>query len=279
MTRHEAFTVDGPVALVVRAPAGTVEVEAAPGVTEAAVDLEPGDEASAKAVAEAVVELRQGGGRPELLVDVQHGFRMGGRRGPKLTIVLGRGPSLGIRLRVPEGSSLDVATEASDVTANGTFDAADVRTASGDVRVETVDGDATVKSVSGDVSLRSVAGDADVNSVSGDARIGAVQGAAKVHSVSGSIEVGEASASLRVKTISGDARIGSAKEGSVEMQSVSGDLTLGLRTGSRLWVDARSTSGKTKSDLDLSDTPGSNDRPLVELRAKSVSGDIHIVSA
>jgi len=74
-------------------------------------------------------------------------------------------------------------------------------------------------------------------------------------------------------------RISSAKEGSFEMQSVSGDLTLGLRSGSRLWVDARSTSGKTKSELDISDAPASEDRPLVELRAKSVSGDITVVRA
>lgn len=279
MTRREAFTVDGPVALTIRAPAGTVEVEAADDVAEATVELEPRDEESAKAAAETVVELRQSGGRPELVVDVQHGIRFGGRRGPRVTIVFGKGPSLRIRVRVPTGSSLDIATEAADVHARGTFDGADVRTAAGDVRLETVRGDATVKSVSGDISLTSVSGEADVNSISGDAVIGSVQGAAKVHSVSGDIDVREAAASLNVKTISGDARIGSAVQGSVEMQSVSGDLTLGLRSGSRLWVDARSTSGKTRSDLPLSDAPSSEERPLVELRAKSVSGDIHIVPA
>ena len=100
-----------------------------------------------------------------------------------------------------------------------------------------------------------------------------------MHSVSGDIEVAEGRSSLHIKTISGDARIGSAAEGTVTMQSVSGDLTLGIRAGSKLWVDARSTSGQTTSELTLGDEPSSNGGPLVEFRAKSISGDIRIVRA
>lgn len=279
VTRRESFSVDGPVALLVRAPVGTVEVEAVEGVTEATVELDPHNDAALKAVEEAVVELRQGSGGAELVVDIQHGFRMGGKRGPRLTIAVGRGPSIDARIRVPAGSSLDISTEASDVVATGTFDRADVRTASGDVRLGAVEGNATIKAVSGDVFVDRIAGEANVNSVSGDAAIGTLGGPADLHSVSGDVDVREAAASAKVKTISGDARIRSAREGSFEMQSVSGDLTLGLRSGSRLWVDARSTSGKTRSELELNDAPASEERPLVELRAKSVSGDILITSA
>ncbi len=45
--RHESFTVDGPVELVVRAPAGTVEIETA-DVSEATIELEPKDAGSAE---------------------------------------------------------------------------------------------------------------------------------------------------------------------------------------------------------------------------------------
>ena len=71
-------------------------------------------------------------------------------------------------------------------------------------------------------------------------------------------------------------RIGSATQGQVALQSVSGDLTVGLRSGSKLWVNARSTSGKTTSELEVRDEPPTNGGPLVELQAKSVSGDIRI---
>jgi len=276
--RREAFPVDGPVNLVVRLPSGAVEIEAA-DVSEATVELEPQSESSQAAVEEATVELRRGGDRPELLVDIQHGLRFGGKRGPKVSIVFGRGPLVKVVIRVPTGSSVEVATEAADVTATGVLERADVKSAAGDVRVAEVEGKASVKSVSGDVALGKVGGEASVNSVSGDATLEYVAGPASVHSVSGDIEVREGNASLNIKTISGDVRIGSAAEGEVTMQSVSGDLTLGLRSGSKLWVDARSTSGKTTSELAVGAEPTSNGGPLVELRAKSVSGDIRIVRA
>jgi len=277
--RHESFTVDGPVKLVVRAPAGTVEVETA-DVSEATIELQPKDAGSQKAVDDAVVELRPGGRGPELVVDVVHGLRIGGRRGPKLSIIVGRGPSLRIPIRVPHGSSLDIATESADVTGSGRFDDVDVRSASGDVRLEVVEGEASVKSVSGDVLIDSVAGEASVNSVSGDMVVGSIASTGSLHTVSGDIEVRESLSSLHLKTISGDARVASATEGEVTMQSVSGDLTLGLRSGSKLWVDARSTSGKTTSELQLGDEPPADkDGPLVELRAKSISGDISVVRA
>lgn len=276
--RHESFTVDGPVKVVVRAPAGLVEVETA-DVSEATVELQPKDAGSQNAIDDAIVELRPGGRRPELVIDVVHGLRVGGRRGPRLSIIIGRGPSLRIPIRVPHGSSLDIATESADITGSGTFESVDVRSASGDVRLDVVEGEASVKSVSGDVAIDSVGGEATVNSVSGDVLVGTIARSGSLHSVSGDIEVRESLSSLNLKTISGDARVGCVSEGEVTMQSVSGDLTLGLRSGSKLWVDARSTSGKTTSDLPLGDEPPANGGPLVEFRAKSLSGDIRIVRA
>ena len=276
--RRETFPVGGPVNLVVHAPAGAVEIEAA-DVAEATVVLEPQSDSGQKAVEEATVELRGGSTRPELLVDIHHGIRFGSRRGPRVSIIVGKGPSVKVSVRVPTGSSLEVVTDEADVKGTGVLDRADVKSTAGDVRIDEIEGEASVKSVSGDVALGMVGGEASVNSVSGDATIDRVAGPASVHSVSGDIEVREGASSLHIKTISGDARIGSAVEGKVTMQSVSGDLTLGLRAGSKLWVDARSTTGTTTSELALGDTPPTNGGPLVEFRAKSISGDIRIVRA
>ena len=276
--RRESFASEGPVALVVRAPAGTVEIEAT-DVAEATVDLEALRSGAESAVEAAVVELRPGGSRPELLVDIQYGFRIGGRRGPRLSIQVGSGPSIRASIRVPTGSSVEVVSEAADVNATGRFDRAEIKTAAGDVRLEEVEGDVRVKCVSSDVTLGAMVCDASINSVSGDASIGRVAGDAVLGSVSGDIELREAEGSVQAKTISGDVRIGSATKGQVAMQSVSGDLTMGLRTGSKLWVNARSTSGKTSSELEVRDEPSTKDGPLVELQAKSVSGDIRITRA
>lgn len=276
--RREAFPSTSPVALVVRAPAGTVEIEAT-DVAEATVELEALRSSADAAVEAAVIELRPGGSRPELLVDIQYGFRIGGRRGPRLSIQVGSGPSIRASIRVPTGSSVEVVSEAADVNATGRFDRADIKTAAGDVRLEEVEGDVRVKCVSGDVTLGAIGGDASINSVSGDASIGRVAGEAVLGSVSGDIELREAEGSVQANTISGDVRIGSAAEGQVALQSVSGDLMMGLRAGSKLWVNARSTSGKTSSELEVRDEPPTKDGPLVELQAKSVSGDIRIVRA
>jgi hypothetical protein len=273
--RRETFAVSGPVAVVVRAPAGTVEIEAA-DTSEAVVELMAEREGGEGALEAAVIELRPGSDRPELLVDVKHGLRLGSKRGLSLSIVFGSGPSVRAKIRVPSGSSVDVESDAADVTGTGRFDRAEVRTAAGDVRLDEVEGDVRVKCVAGDVTLGSIGGEANINSVSGDATIGRVGGNAMLHSVSGDIELRESEGSINAKTISGDVRIGSARKGAVALQSVSGDLTMGLSSGSKLFVNARSTSGKTSSELEVSDERPVSDGPLVELQAKSVSGDIRI---
>ena len=63
------------------------------------------------------------------------------------------------------------------------------------------------------------------------------------------------------------------------LKSASGNLRVGIRTGSRLWVDARSRVGEVSSELELSDVAPEGDAPLVELRANTMSGDVAIVRA
>ena len=60
------------------------------------------------------------------------------------------------------------------------------------------------------------------------------------------------------------------------LRSASGDIRVGIKEGSRLFVDARSRSGDVASELPVSDTPPEGDAPLVELRANTMSGDITI---
>ena len=57
---------------------------------------------------------------------------------------------------------------------------------------------------------------------------------------------------------------------------------MGVRRGSRVFVDANTVSGSTSSELELSDAPqepGSEDGPLIELFAKTVSGDVRVERA
>jgi DUF4097 and DUF4098 domain-containing protein YvlB len=102
-----------------------------------------------------------------------------------------------------------------------------------------------------------------------------------VRTASGDVVVGQAESSLTVQTASGDQRVGSVTAGEVSLSSASGDIWIGIRRGSALWVDASSMSGATTSELDVGDAPsaGAGEAPLVELRAQSMSGDIHVARA
>jgi DUF4097 and DUF4098 domain-containing protein YvlB len=82
-----------------------------------------------------------------------------------------------------------------------------------------------------------------------------------------------------VNTASGDQQIGSVTTGKVTLKSASGDLKVGIREGSTLWVDARSRSGEVTSELPVSELPPDGDGPTVELRANTMSGDITVARA
>ncbi len=84
---------------------------------------------------------------------------------------------------------------------------------------------------------------------------------------------------MTVRTASGDQQLRSVAEGKVELASASGDIRVGIKQGSRLWVDARSMSGDVTSELDVGDEEPGEDGPLVELNVTAMSGDIQVVRA
>src|SRR5439155_15485021 len=105
-----------------------------------------------------------------------------------------------------------------------------------------------------------------------------VAGHVSVNSVSGDVKIAEAARGANTKTVSGDQSIDSVTEGQVQLQSVSGDIRVGIQRGSGVWFDLKSASGKTVSELEPADGLA-GDGPSIELRAKAVSGDIRIVRA
>jgi len=124
-----------------------------------------------------------------------------------------------------------------------------------------------------------VGGDAVVNTASGDVELGRVVGEAVVKTASGDVTVREGGRAVNVSTASGDQRVGAVTAGAVTLQSASGDIGVGIREGSNVWVDARAMSGRTRSELELDDVPPAGDAPLVELRATSMSGDVSVSRA
>jgi DUF4097 and DUF4098 domain-containing protein YvlB len=268
------FDTPGPVRLDLELPFGRIDVETVTG-DKTHVELEATSDLQ-DLIDSARVESRQRGNGHEVVVEVR---RRGG-----FYFTFGRGPEMRLRITCPPGTELVARTKSADLRARGTFGSAEVKTASGDVSLDTVEGDVRVKSASGDLSVEETKGSTHVQSASGDVALQRAHGEVIVQAVSGDVWIKDAAQSVHVNTVSGDQRLDAVAEGTIETQAVSGDILIGVRRGSSVYVDANTISGSTSSELELSDAPGeevaaSDDAPMVEVRAKTVSGDIGIVRA
>ena len=183
------------------------------------------------------------------------------------------------RVRCPEGSGLSAKTKSADVAAHGVLGGLHVQTASGEVEADRVTGGISVKSASGDVSIREAGDAVNIQSASGDLDIEIVRGPINVNAVSGDVTIGEAYDNVNVNTVSGDQDHRAVMQGKVSAHTVSGDVSVAVRRGSKVFLDCNTVSGDTRSDLELSGDVPDGDGPLVEIRAKTVSGDIRITRA
>jgi DUF4097 and DUF4098 domain-containing protein YvlB len=274
--RSETFTTPRPLTLDVRLPKGEVSVETTDG-EETTVVLEGSGDRAEKRIERAVVRLDDRGDHDELVVDADvedfgiHSGRF------KLSISLDRHDSISIRITTPHGASLKTQTASADVRAIGRYGALETRGASGDISVDDVERDAQVQIASGDVRLERVGGSVKVKSAAGDIRVGPVGANAEIKTAAGDVHLDEVGGNVNVNSASGDLRVGAVTQGSVELKSLSGDMLIGIRQGSRVWMDVKTVTGDARSDLDSGGED--DDGPLVELKATAMSGDIRIVRA
>lgn len=262
--------------LELRVPAGEITLDSHDG-GQTEVEIEPLDDAAAEMMDAVRVELRQGGSRPRLVVDVPE------KRKPRLTIEHGersfgffsRTPSFAVRITAPHGADVSVRTKSAELASRGRLGALDLKSASGDVEVREVDGRTVISTASGDVELGRCGGVLEANTVSGDVRIGHAESEARLNTVSGDIDVRRVDGGSELNSVSGDQRLVATGGGAISTQSVSGDVEIGIVPGVDVWLDVRSMSGDTTSDLEASDGPPGEGRSI-ELRANTVSGDVRI---
>ena len=237
----------------------TVEVEVQPLRNNAA---------SREAVEHTRVELTERVGLYEIVVDA-----------PKRWIGFARGASIGVRVTCPEGTRFDVSTASADVRTTGRLGEIDAKTASGDLAFDVVDGDLRVATASGDVSAAEIGGSGTVKSASGDVEVRLGRGPLSINLASGDVRVIRALAGVSLGSASGDLEIGSVESGEIRVQSVSGDVRVGVREGLRVWIDASSVSGSIASELPAEDRPPADGTAALEIRARTVSGDVRIAAA
>src|SRR5690242_9308501 len=205
----------------------------------------------------------------------------------------GRGDSHDVRVTVPTGSELVTKMGSADTTTKGTLGLLALKTGSGDIAIERADGPVVIESGSGDIHgqdfagelrIKSGSGDIDVRDVhgktgistgSGDVVLGTVHAATVIKTGSGDLQVNRSEGDVSLTTASGDLTIGTAPRGKVTAKNVSGDVRVGIPTGTPVWTDINTVTGSVKNNLASVGKPA-KDQDFVELRASTVSGDVHL---
>jgi DUF4097 and DUF4098 domain-containing protein YvlB len=156
-----------------------------------------------------------------------------------------------IEVKVPKGSSVEVGAVSADISSKGVQGTQRLKSVSGEVTAEVAGDDSEVRSVSGDVTVR---GSGKPISL-------------RVSSVSGNLDLMNGSGKLDVVTVSGDARVGMAETSEIRARSTSGNLTVNAKLTRDGRVDVEGVSGDVTLRLSA---PGG-----LSTEIESFSGDIH----
>lgn len=255
--RTETFETPGALKLELSVPAGSIELETAEGgMTQVHVDGPHEDEYR--------LELIERDDRAVLTVAAPHkrfGFSGSDHR---------------VAISAPPGAEVEVKGGSTDVQARGRYGSVEVQTGSGDLEVDAA-ATLSVKCGSGDVNAREIDGSVTAVTGSGDIEIGRLGGGGSFRSGSGDVQIGESDGDVSIVTASGDQSIGSVGSGRLKLRAASGDVQVGIRRGSRVFVDARSASGDMDSELDLAGDAPPGDGPMVDLDAATASGAVRII--
>ncbi|MCW5578894.1 MAG: DUF4097 family beta strand repeat protein [Dokdonella sp.] len=191
-----------------------------------------------------------------------------------------------LELKVPRGAALAIDTVSADVELDGVAgNALKVHTVSGKSRLDSGAARVDIDSVSGDVDLTAKAARADLETVSGNIRARGLGGEIELQTVSGNIDADTAAyRKLDAQTVSGDIRLRGtpADDAVVAVESMSGDVHLGLPATVSARLRASTFSGRIRSDF--GDGAASRDKRLEvtlgsgsgQIRLETFSGDIEI---
>ena len=141
----------------------------------------------------------------------------------------GRGSVSELMIRVPENSSLEIATISADIDVKGVQGEIEAHAISGDVDLETFAADVEVESVSGDIDVQGDGKDAvtELMSVSGDVSAEQLAGEVVLESVSGDVVLsGGSFEESAIETVNGDIVFQATlrKGGEIHIETVNGTV-------------------------------------------------------
>ncbi|MDG9723717.1 MULTISPECIES: DUF4097 family beta strand repeat-containing protein [unclassified Streptomyces] len=206
--------------------------------------------------------------------------------------LFGRTGTVDVSVDLPTGSRVDLTGAWTQVFGEGRLGEVRVKTSSGDVRLDAT-GPLTVTASHGSVTVDRVAGAAGITTSSGSVRAGLLDGPAVLKNSHGTTTVGAATGELRVSGAHGDidiaraedsvtattahgaVRLGEVARGTVQLETSTGAIEVGVRHGTAAWLDAHSGSGQVRNTLTASDAPGGFE-DTVTIRARTRHGNIDV---
>jgi DUF4097 and DUF4098 domain-containing protein YvlB len=195
-----------------------------------------------------------------------------------------------VDVKVPVGSNLEVDTVSADTTVDKVQGSVRVRSVSGGINVAGMPREFDAKTVSGDLEITAANAPGRAATVSGAVTLRGVGGEVEAKSVSGDVTVkGGETSRVELQTTSGDVHFAAslAKDGRLDVKSVSGTVDLDLPASTAADFDVTTFSGDITNDFgpaarrtseyapgkELSFSTGSGGARVV---AKSFSGSVHL---
>ena len=181
--------------------------------------------------------------------------------------------SVSVRAAVPPHTAADITAASLDVYARVELGRVNARTASGQLDFGGI-ATGELRSASGDINLDSCQGRCQISTASGDVRGRSIAGDLVVTTASGDVYIDRVMGRVEAKSASGDIDMACCQGPSVEVVSMSGDVTVGLPEGRRVEAQIDSLSGDVT--LPPRKAPSGGEKETVRLRAKTVSGDVRV---
>jgi hypothetical protein len=275
-----AFAVDGPASVRIDIQIGRVEVLATPR-EDVSVDISPSNprRSGDRAAAESVRVDKAGEGA--IVV-----------KGPYKLNLFGRGDSVDVVVETPEASDVAAVVKYGSARLAGRFavvradvpygafsvDSADrleLKGGYGDYRVAHVEGDAEIGFKSGSMRVGDVGGRLRLTGADGPITVDRVAGPAELATSSGWIELGTAVAGATIRSAYGSVRLRDAVRGVVRIDGSYGNVEVGVRHGTAVWLDATSQHGVVRTDLAADSGPAAGDETL-ELRLRTGYGSVDV---
>ena len=213
-------------------------------------------------------------------------------KGPFKLNLFGKGDSVDVVLEVPEGTdvaavvkygSARLAGRLGTVRAEvpygelsvGTVEQLEFKGGHGEYRITHVEQDAEIAFKSGTMRVGHVGGRLRLTGSDGPITIDRVGGPAELATSSGGIEVGTMASGATVRAAYGNVRIRDAVRGVVRVDGSYGNVEVGVRRGTAVWLDAVAQHGVVRTDLSADSGPGTGEDTL-EVRVRTGYGSINV---